>query len=505
MISSARSSASSLPVAAPGESADGRERGPFSSPTMKIIHRYILLSVTGTFLITLLVLTGILCLGNLLKVADLILRGMDPALILQFFGFLVISLLEYAIPMAILTSAILVFGRLSADNEITGMRACGIGLKQIISPVILLGLILTLICLYLQNSAIPNYGFATRKLRARIGLQDPDALLQAGETIALPGYTINFARKEEGFLHQIQINQYDGQELASTIFARMAAVELDREVESFNLKLIDGTVEEIIDRANPQVRTTTTFGVLNYPISLEKLYASAQVSDEDKRKKDMTSNELLLLRRNLLEISAGTDQELSRLQEELDRREDAERKEAETVSGMMAAESILVTLSPDLRLPIYSSTLLNRRIPGPPPILRGLHRTVLAPALDRLRETTAERARILARAEQLRQDQLHRRQEISLCTTDFQKRLSLSAACLSMIFISIPLAIKTHRGEKTIGMALSLALLFVFYIFIAYADAVGGEPGKYPYLIVWMPNLLFAVVGGVWMVRFTRI
>ncbi|MDP8237303.1 MAG: LptF/LptG family permease, partial [Candidatus Erginobacter occultus] len=119
---------------------------------MKIIHRYILFSVTGTFLATLLVLTGILCLGNLLKVADLILRGMDPALILRFFGFLVISLLEYAIPMAILTSTILVFGRLSADNEITGMRACGIGLKRIIEPVILLGFLLTLLCLYLQTT-----------------------------------------------------------------------------------------------------------------------------------------------------------------------------------------------------------------------------------------------------------------------------------------------------------------------------------------------------------------
>ena len=89
---------------------------------MKILQLYIGKSIIGTFLITLLVLTGILCLGNLLKVADLILKGMDPLLVLKFFGFLIIGLLKYAIPMAILTATILVFGRLSADNEITGIE-----------------------------------------------------------------------------------------------------------------------------------------------------------------------------------------------------------------------------------------------------------------------------------------------------------------------------------------------------------------------------------------------
>ncbi len=469
---------------------------------MKIIHRYILVSVTGTFLITLLVLTGILCLGNLLKVADLILRGLDPSLILKFFGFLVISLLEYAIPMAILTSAILVFGRLSADNEITGMRACGIGLKQIISPVVLLGLILTVICLYLQNSAIPDYGFATRKLRARIGLQDPDALLQAGETITLPGYTINFARKEEGFLHQIQINQYDGQELASTIFARMAAVELDREMESFNLKLIDGTVEEIIDRANPQVRTTTTFGVLNYPISLEKLYASAQVSDEDKRKKDMTSDELILRRRRFQEEEAEAARGLIEVRGQLNRLSALIREKENTAIDLAAATCWIpspVLAPPPSVLRLRPESARSR------PVLEMLRRDGLAWHLSGVQEAAAELDQLRDRVNQLREERLRRRAEISLCNTEFQKRLSLSAACLSMIFISIPLAIKTHRGEKTIGMALSLALLFIFYIFIAYADAVGDEPGKLPFLIVWMPNLLFTVVGGFWMVKFTRI
>ncbi len=480
------------------------------SSSMKILHRYILFSVTGTFLITLLVLIGILCLGNLLKIADLILRGMNPVLILKFFGFLVISLLEYAIPMGILTAAILVFGRLSADNEITGMRACGIGLREIISPVIFLGLVLTLVCLYLQNTAIPNYGFATRRLKAQIGLQDPDALLQPGETISLPGYTINFDRKEDGYLHRVQINQYERRELVSIIFAKTAAIELDREKESFNLKLIDGTVEEIIDRANPQIRTTTSFGVFNYPISLEKLYASGQVDDKDKRTKDMTSGELLSRRRELLEEQLAAAQELETAPRELAGLEKIRQAREETAAGELTAAGIFLSpasapLTGLRRNPLISGELFLPETGRLKPTLDPAKRGYLPSSTARLAKTTFNLVQERTRFRRLTAETVKRREKISHYTTEFQKRLSLSAACLSMIFISIPLAIQSRRGEKTIGMALSLALIFVFYIFVAYADAVGGEPGKFPYLIVWLPNLLFTVVGGFWMIKFTRI
>ncbi len=476
---------------------------------MKIIHRYILFSVAGSFLVTLLVLTGILCLGNLLKVADLILRGMNPTLILKFFGFLIVDLLQYAIPTAILTATTLVFGRLSADNEITGMRACGIGLKQIIQPVIFLSLFLILVCLYLQTTAIPSYGFATRKMKAEIGLQDPDALLQPGKTISLPGYTISFERKEDGFLHRIQINRYEGEALVSTIFGKKAAIELDRGEESFNLKMLDGTVEDIIDRDNPQIRATTTFGTLNYPISLEKLYESARVTEEDKRKKDMTSAELLRLRRRLQEGMRAAGQELSRAQEEIGQLQNNLGEQARAISGLIVPEitlagpqEFLLDTGRDDR-PEWS--MVRLRPTANPPTAQVLSLEILPPKFNRFLETAGELVRARSRAARLVQEQTHLRSEICRCDTEFQLRFALSAACLAMVFISIPLAIQAHRGEKTIGMALSLVLLFFFYIFIAYADAVAGEPDKFPYLIVWVPNLLFSAFGGFWLVKFTRI
>ena len=39
---------------------------------------------------------------------------------------------------------------MSADCEITAMRACGISIMQIVSPILIITFFLTLFCLYLQ-------------------------------------------------------------------------------------------------------------------------------------------------------------------------------------------------------------------------------------------------------------------------------------------------------------------------------------------------------------------
>jgi lipopolysaccharide export LptBFGC system permease protein LptF len=97
------------------------------------------------------------------------------------------------------------------------------------------------------------------------------------------------------------------------------------------------------------------------------------------------------------------------------------------------------------------------------------------------------------------------RSMISQVTTEMHKRLSLSVACLSFVLVGIPLAIKAHRSEKSIGMALSLILIFLFYIFTLYAKAVAESPERYPHLIIWIPNVIYIAAGTFWMIRFSRI
>jgi len=366
---------------------------------MKILYRYLGKNLLITFLATLLVMIGILCVGNLIKIVDMVVKGMDLILLGKFLWFIIIRLLQYAIPMAILTATLLVFGRLAADNEITAMRASGVGMGTITRPVFFIGFFLTLIAIYLNNNAIPNHNFASRQLRKQFGLQDPELLLEPGEFIKLPGYAISIQDKKNDHLENITIYQYQSGKLISAITAKQARIENRAEKKKFIVHLYDGIFDEY-DQDNPHVSTRTSFEYLQQALELGELFEEANIS---KRTKDMTRSELLRSRDELM----GMGKDMKAM--------------------------------------------------------------------------------------------------ISQITTELHKRLSLSLACFSFVLIGIPLAIKTHRGEKSIGMSISLILIFVFYLFVLYSKAVAESPRYYPQLIVWIPNILYGGSGIFLMLKVTRI
>ena len=65
---------------------------------MKILHRYIGKSLLLTIFTTVLIMIGVLCMGNLLKIADLIAKGVDPLLLGKFIWFLIVKMMQYALP-----------------------------------------------------------------------------------------------------------------------------------------------------------------------------------------------------------------------------------------------------------------------------------------------------------------------------------------------------------------------------------------------------------------------
>ena len=78
---------------------------------------------------------------------------------------------------------------------------------------------------------------------------------------------------------------------------------------------------------------------------------------------------------------------------------------------------------------------------------------------------------------------------------DANQRLALALSCFSFTLLGVPLGIRTHRKESSIGIAVALVLLFFFYLFIIISDALVDRPDWRPDLIPWIPVLGCQLIG----------
>ena len=133
---------------------------------MRILRNYILREIAAPFILSLSALLFIMLVANLIHQADKIIApGVSLIDILKLFISWIPYLLRYALPISLLMSILLSFGRISSDNEIAAMTASGFNLYRIIYPVIVVGLIFSLF------SVILNDRIATLKIAPNILLE----------------------------------------------------------------------------------------------------------------------------------------------------------------------------------------------------------------------------------------------------------------------------------------------------------------------------------------------
>ncbi len=173
---------------------------------MRTLSQYVSKTYLVTFLTTVAVFTFVLSIGALFKLTDLVAKGIAWQPIVKVFLGGMPSALAFAIPISALTATLLVFGRMSADSEVTAMKACGISLWNVMRWMLPVALLQALICLYINQELAPNSHYARRSTVANLGRENPVDLLEEGRPIKeFEGLTIYVGRKQENRLEDIRI------------------------------------------------------------------------------------------------------------------------------------------------------------------------------------------------------------------------------------------------------------------------------------------------------------
>jgi len=210
---------------------------------MKTLNLYIGRQLLGSSLIAVGVLTFVMLSANLMRAFELVHRGVSLGIIFRFLLYLLPSMLTYTIPMSVLCASVLVFSRLSADNEVTAMRASGVGLWQIISPGLFLSIFLSAVCVILQVQVAPNCKYLADRLKKAEAVSDPLAFLEPGRFVEVPGHIIYIGNIEGRELTDIHILGIDANgKVAEDITARTGQIHLAKAGTTMELALQDATI-----------------------------------------------------------------------------------------------------------------------------------------------------------------------------------------------------------------------------------------------------------------------
>ncbi len=252
---------------------------------MRIVHKYLLREFITGFFLSLLLFVGLFFLGSLFKLADLVIRkNLNIGYALQLLGWGLPSVLSFAIPISSLLGSLLSLGRMHTDNEILILRASGFHFVRFVSPVLIVGLILSLFSFILFSETIPQARYEQRNVLKKMGSLSPQTLFEPGTFInAFKDCLVFVYDVKSNILYNVFIYKNESGR-TRTIFAKKANFIVKK--DSLKMKLYQGVSDEI-DPQNPdrfyKMRFKTMFLTL-------KLKSSQKIN---KRPKDMEWQELI--------------------------------------------------------------------------------------------------------------------------------------------------------------------------------------------------------------------
>ena len=214
---------------------------------MSLLDRYIFKSVLFTCAAAVGLFTFIVIVPNVAKdLLPYILGGQLPGG--MFFKLVVLLLpyaITYALPMGMLTGVLLTLGRLSADSEITAMRAAGVSTLRIARPVLVLATLGAIVALYFNFESMPKTRVEYYRAFTTAVRSNPLSIIVPKTFIRdFPGHVVYVGEKEGGELRDFWLWELDKERRVTRVVrAQSGTFDYDEPSHSLVLTLAQAQVE----------------------------------------------------------------------------------------------------------------------------------------------------------------------------------------------------------------------------------------------------------------------
>ena len=252
---------------------------------MSTLNKYLIKQSFIPFVLSVGVITTVLFLQFLIRAIDRFLgKGLDMFTILEYLYLNLAWIIALSVPMSLLISSVMTYGRMSQENEITALKSAGVNLFSIIKPALWFGSIIGfLLCLF-NNFILPDMNYNARLLARDIYQKKPELTIEPGYFVdMIPQYTMIVKELDGKEFKDVKIFSKNTSSEQTTIYAKSGSLESKGGIITVNLQ--DGEIHEI-DLENYDHYRKIKFGTHQIIISIDDLLLN-RTSESNRTDREM--------------------------------------------------------------------------------------------------------------------------------------------------------------------------------------------------------------------------
>ena len=438
---------------------------------MNTLNKYLFKQSLIPFLLSVAVITTVLFLQFLIRAVDRFLgKGLDALTIFEYLYLNLAWIIALSVPMSLLISSVMTFGRMAQQNEITALKSAGVNLYNIIKPALWFGAMVATALCFFNNFILPEMNYNARLLARDIYKKKPELSIEPGYFVdMIPQYTMIVKEMDGKDFKDVKIFSKNQKSEQTTIYANQGSLSSDGNMITIDLQ--DGEIHEI-DLSDYDYYRKIRFKTHQIIISMDDLMLN-RTSESNRTDREMRVPQMIQeIEKNKILIN-----------QIYDRIENVKKEIGITNPNANTLEIIEneIELLKEKKANIIKE---DRDYNEDVPVSAFENKDYILSLTNNVRQFKNEFT-LIENYEKTN----------NKFKVEIHKKFTLALACILFTMVGAPLGILVRNGGMTIASGLSIAFFLVYYILLIWGEQLADRNLINPGLGSWLPNIILFVSG----------
>ena len=438
---------------------------------MKKLTLLVLRAFVGPMVITFIISLFVLLMQFLWKyIDDLVGKGIDTVIIIKLMVYVSVTLVPLALPLSLLLSSLMTFGNLAEHFEITACKSAGVSLQRIMRPLIITAFLICGSAFYFSNYILPIANLKMNALLYDVRQQKPALLIKEGIFYnGIDGYSIRVGKKESDGQTLRNIMIYDHSENRGNtklILAESGKMAMSNDERYLLLYLSKGSSYE--ERENKPGRSSRPLMRSEFEEELVRFDLSSFKMTRTNEQLFKDNYQML----NLRQLSYASDSLEKKIR-------DKQNEFYKVLTGMITVDTGKTKTA---FVPISNNTNFIKYFPA------DRQKMIVSTATYSVRN-------MKNMTDDMVQDMEIKSKSLAKHQIEWQRKFTLSFACLILFFIGAPLGAIIKKGGLGTPVVVSIIFFLIYHIISITGEKFAREGVILPWKGMWLSSIILLPIG----------